>query len=123
MDRLVREPGGVLIATSRPKAALFRNLPFTRGLSDSLEQWFAFLESVKGLRLRAWGESTSRGISDQRLRIQIPLHAIDSSRMSEAQSLLERELDVGVDDGGDCLIQTGFCNAPLIDEGEFDQDR
>ena len=41
--------------------------------------------------------------------------------MSEAQSLLERELDVGVDDGGDCLIQTGFCNAPLIDEGEFDQ--
>ena len=30
------------------------------------------------------------------------------------------ELDVGVDDGGDCLIQTGFCNVPLIDEGEFE---
>jgi hypothetical protein len=26
----------------------FRDLPVTRELSDSLEEWFAFLESVKG---------------------------------------------------------------------------
>jgi hypothetical protein len=56
----------------------------------------------------------------QRLWIQIPLHAIGRSRLSESPKPLEWELDVGVYDDGDCLIQTGFCNVPLIDEGEFE---
>ena len=40
--------------------------------------------------------------------------------MSESPEPLERKLDVGVDDGGDCLVQTGFRNVPLIYEGEFE---
>src|SRR5258708_22500389 len=56
----------------------------------------------------------------QRLWIQIPLHAIGRSRLSKSPEPLEWEPDVGVYDDGDCLIQTGFCNVPLIDEGEFE---
>ena len=53
MDRLVREPGGVIIAARlQVKGASFRDVPLTRELSDSLGGWFAFLESVKGVRLR-----------------------------------------------------------------------
>ena len=56
MDRLVREPGGVIIAARlQLKGGSFRDLPLTKELSDSLEEWFAFLESVKGVRLRAGG--------------------------------------------------------------------
>ena len=52
-DRLVRTRNGVLIvARLRVKGGYFRDLPLTRELSDSLEEWFAFLESVKGVRLR-----------------------------------------------------------------------
>jgi len=36
------------------------------------------------------------------------------------QSLWSGKLDVGVDDGGDCLVQIGFRNVPLIYEGEFE---
>ena len=53
IDRLVREPGGVIIAARlQVKGGSFRDLPLTTELSDSLEGWFAFLESVKGVRLR-----------------------------------------------------------------------
>ena len=37
------------------KGGSFRDLPLTRELSDSLGGWFAFLESVKGVRLRRGG--------------------------------------------------------------------
>jgi integrase/recombinase XerC len=43
------------------KGGSFRDLPLTTELSDSLGGWFAFLESVKGVRLRPGGELTSRG--------------------------------------------------------------
>ena len=43
------------------KGGSFRDLPLTTELSDSLGGWFAFLESVKGVRLRRGGELTSRG--------------------------------------------------------------
>ena len=56
MDGLVREPGGVIIAVRlQLKGGSFRDLPLTPELSDSLAQWFAFLESVKGVRLRGGG--------------------------------------------------------------------
>jgi integrase len=56
LDRLVREPGGVIIAVRlQVKGGSFRDLPLTPELSDSLEGWFAFLESVKGVRLRTGG--------------------------------------------------------------------
>ena len=55
-DRLVHEPGGVIIAARlQLKGGSFRDLPLTKELSDSLEEWFAFLESVKGVRLRGGG--------------------------------------------------------------------
>jgi integrase len=61
MDRLVREPGGVIIAARlQVKGGSFRDLPLTPELSDSLEGWFAFLESVKGVRLRAGGMDFAR---------------------------------------------------------------
>ena len=55
------EPGskssrGVIIAARlQIKGGSFRDLPLTTELSDSLEEWFAFLESVKGVRLRTGG--------------------------------------------------------------------
>ena len=55
-DKLVREPGGVIIAARlQVKGGSFRDLPLTPELADSLEEWFAFLESVKGVRLRTGG--------------------------------------------------------------------
>jgi len=55
-DRLVREPGGVIIAARlQVKGGSFRDLPLTKELAASLEEWFAFLESVKGIRLRGGG--------------------------------------------------------------------
>ena len=57
LGRLVREPGGVIIAARlQVKGSSFRDLPLTKELSDSLEEWFAFLESVKGVRLRCGEE-------------------------------------------------------------------
>ena len=62
-DRLVQKPGGVIIAAClQLKGGSFRDLPLTKELSDSLEEWFAFLESVKGVRLRGGGVGL-RGIS------------------------------------------------------------
>ena len=56
MDRLVREPGGVIIAVRlQIKGGSFRDLPLTPELPGSLEGWFAFMESVKGVRLRTGG--------------------------------------------------------------------
>jgi site-specific recombinase XerD len=56
LDRLVREPGGVIIAAHlQVKGSSFRDLPLTEELAASLEEWFAFLESVKGVRLRGGG--------------------------------------------------------------------
>jgi hypothetical protein len=37
------------------KGGSLRDLPLTTELSDSLGGWFAFLESVKGVRLRRGG--------------------------------------------------------------------
>jgi integrase/recombinase XerC len=52
----VREPGGVIIAAHlQVKGSSFRDLPLTEELAASLEEWFAFLESVKGVRLRGGG--------------------------------------------------------------------
>jgi integrase len=63
LDGLVRDPSGVIIAARlQVKGSSFRDLPLTKELSDSLEEWFAFLESVKGVRLRSGG-SRLRGIS------------------------------------------------------------
>ena len=63
MDRLVREPGGVIIAARlQVKGGSFCDLPLTTELSDSLEGWFAFLESVKGVRLRTAGIGRMRPI-------------------------------------------------------------
>jgi site-specific recombinase XerD len=54
--RLVRDRSGVLsVARLRVKGGYFRDLPLTKELSDSLQEWFAFLESVKGVRLRSGG--------------------------------------------------------------------
>jgi site-specific recombinase XerD len=56
IDRLVRDPGGTIIAARlQVKSSSFRDLPVTKELSASLEEWFAFLESVKGVRLRSGG--------------------------------------------------------------------
>ena len=57
MDRLVREPmtGTLIAARLQVKSGSFRDLPLTKELSDSLQEWFAFLESVKGVRLRVGG--------------------------------------------------------------------
>ena len=53
LDRLVREPGRVIIAARlQVKGSSFRDLPLTKELAASLEEWFAFLESVKAVRLR-----------------------------------------------------------------------
>lgn len=56
MDRLVREPGGMIIAARlQVKGGSFRDLLVTEELAASLEEWFAFLETVKGVRLRSGG--------------------------------------------------------------------
>ncbi|MDQ3621074.1 MAG: tyrosine-type recombinase/integrase [Verrucomicrobiota bacterium] len=55
-DRLVREPGGAfIVARMQVKGGSFRDLPLTPKLSESLLEWFAFLESVRGVRLRSGG--------------------------------------------------------------------
>ena len=41
----------IIAARLQLKGGSFRDLPLTKELSDSLEEWFAFLESVKGVRL------------------------------------------------------------------------
>jgi site-specific recombinase XerD len=61
IDQLVREPAGMIIAARlQVKGGSFRDLPLTRELSTSLEEWFAFLESVKGVRLRGGGVDFAR---------------------------------------------------------------
>lgn len=56
MERLVREPGGAVIAARmQVKGGSFRDLPVIPELSDALREWIAFLESVKGVRLRSGG--------------------------------------------------------------------
>jgi integrase len=56
IDRLVRQPAGTIVAARlQIKGGSFRDLPLTKELSTSLEEWFAFLESVKGVRLRGGG--------------------------------------------------------------------
>ena len=63
VDRLVREPGGVIIAVRlQVKGGSFRDLPLTRELSDSLGGWFAFLESIKGRAAAAGWGSQLRGL-------------------------------------------------------------
>jgi hypothetical protein len=42
----------IIAARLQVKGGSFRDLPLTKELSASLEEWFAFLESVKGVRLR-----------------------------------------------------------------------
>jgi chromosome segregation and condensation protein ScpB len=61
IDRLVREPAGMIIAARlQVKGGSFRDLPLTKELSTSLEEWFAFLETVKGVRLRGGGVDFAR---------------------------------------------------------------
>jgi site-specific recombinase XerD len=45
----------IIAARLQVKGSSFRDLPVTKELSESLEEWFAFLESVKGVRLRGGG--------------------------------------------------------------------
>jgi integrase len=45
----------IIAARLQVKGGSFRDLPLTTELSDSLGGWFAFLESVKGVRLRRGG--------------------------------------------------------------------
>ena len=45
----------MIAARLQVKGGLFCDLPLTKELSDSLEEWFAFLESVRGVRLRGGG--------------------------------------------------------------------
>ena len=45
----------IIAARLQLKGGSFRDLPLTKELSDSLEEWFAFLESVKGVRLPGGG--------------------------------------------------------------------
>jgi site-specific recombinase XerD len=45
----------IVAARLQVKDGYFRDLPSTTELSDSLEVWFAFLESVKGVRLQGGG--------------------------------------------------------------------
>lgn len=53
--RLGGEPGGAIIAARfQVKGSSFRDLP-SQELSASLEEWFGFLESVKGVRLPGGG--------------------------------------------------------------------
>lgn len=55
-ERLVREPGGVVIAARmQVKGGSFRDLPIIAELSEALRDWLAFLETIKGLRLRSGG--------------------------------------------------------------------
>jgi hypothetical protein len=54
IDRLVREPGGYYRCALQVKGSAFRDLPVTKELSVT-EEWFAFLESVRGVRLRGGG--------------------------------------------------------------------
>ena len=62
-DRLVHEPGGVIIAARlQLKGGSFRDLPLTKELSDSLVEWFAFLGKCEGRAASGWG-SGLRGIS------------------------------------------------------------
>ena len=44
-----------IAARLQVKGGSFRDLPLTGELAASLEEWFAFLESVKGVRLRGGG--------------------------------------------------------------------
>ena len=63
IEKLVREPGGVIIAARlQVKGGSFHDLPLTPELSDSLKEWFAFLESVKGVRLRTGGIDFAGGV-------------------------------------------------------------
>jgi integrase/recombinase XerC len=53
-DRLVRGDNDVFTAARmRVKGGTFRDLPLLPELSDSLREWFLFLESIKGVRLRS----------------------------------------------------------------------
>lgn len=55
-ERLVREPGGAFTAARMQiKGGSFRDLPLTAELSDTLHEWFNFLEGVRGVRLRGGG--------------------------------------------------------------------
>jgi hypothetical protein len=45
----------IIAARLKVKGGSFRDLPLTKELAASLEESFAFLESVKGVRLRGGG--------------------------------------------------------------------
>jgi integrase/recombinase XerC len=57
MDGLVREPASGVLIAARPqvKGGSLRDVRLTKELAAALEEWFAFLESVKGVRLRSGG--------------------------------------------------------------------
>ena len=55
-DRLVCSAGGAIVAARmRVKGGTFRDLPLSDELSAGLRDWRAFLDSVRGHRLRAGG--------------------------------------------------------------------
>jgi site-specific recombinase XerD len=45
----------IIAARLQVKGGSFRDLPLAKELAASLQEWFAFLESVKGIRLRGGG--------------------------------------------------------------------
>ena len=52
----MHEPGGVIVVVRlQVKGGSLRDLPLTPELAVSLKEWFTFLESVKGVRLRTGG--------------------------------------------------------------------
>jgi hypothetical protein len=57
MEGLVREPASGVLIAARPqvKGDSLRDVRLTKELAAALEEWFAFLESVKGVRLRSGG--------------------------------------------------------------------
>lgn len=55
-ERLVREPSGAVIAARmQVKGGSFRDLSIIAELSEALREWLAFLETIKGVRLRNGG--------------------------------------------------------------------
>ena len=88
LDRLVREPvnGTLIAARLQVKGGSFRDLPLTPELAGSLEEWFAFLESVKACGCGV-GESISRARpSSSRAAMERPLATRPSTPGSSSRA-------------------------------------
>jgi hypothetical protein len=84
-DRLVRDRSDMLIAARlQVKGSSFGDLPVTKELGGSLEEWFAFLESVKGVRLRGGGAKFSGSRSSFLVETALPVATRHSMRASSS---------------------------------------